>query len=149
MLCCITAASGFCTQVILHCIVLWDATTSISSWTATCAAPHRAQNQCAADACMRTSQGYVHRVGRTGRAGQAGSAITLFTPADASFQQELQAALAGQQEQQGQQERQASHAAAGPSGAAEDSDEDEDGAAGEVRGVHELVSWALLCMCII
>lgn len=37
--------------------------------------------------------GYVHRVGRTGRAGQAGVAITLFTPKDKAYREELLGAL--------------------------------------------------------
>lgn len=42
-------------------------------------------------------QGYIHRVGRTGRAGQAGVAITLFTPNDRLFREELYKALVGKE----------------------------------------------------
>lgn len=51
-------------------------------------------------------QGYVHRVGRTGRAGQSGLSLTLFTPADTDFKQQLTQALAVQ----------SSHSAATPAG---------------------------------
>jgi hypothetical protein len=43
-------------------------------------------------------QGYVHRVGRTGRAGQSGLALTLFTPQDDEFREQLQQALQVQQQ---------------------------------------------------
>jgi hypothetical protein len=54
-------------------------------------------------------QGYVHRVGRTGRAGQSGIALTLFTPQDDEFREQLQQALQAQQ--------QSAAAAAGGAGA--------------------------------
>lgn len=42
----------------------------------------------------------MHRVGRTGRAGQKGLALTLLTPEDEAFKQQLTDALAAQQQQQ-------------------------------------------------
>lgn len=64
-------------------------------------------------------QGYVHRVGRTGRAGQSGLALTLFTPQDQEFQEQLQDALAAQQQS-------AAAVAGAGAGAAEDSDSSPD-----------------------
>ncbi|KAF8061904.1 RH16 [Scenedesmus sp. PABB004] len=82
-------------------------------------------------------QGYVHRVGRTGRAGQSGLALTLFTPQDVVFQQELSDALAAQQGT-------AAAAAAGASGGGGSSDDssgsdtdDEGGAGARRRGEGE------------
>uniref|UniRef100_A0A383WG42 RNA helicase n=1 Tax=Tetradesmus obliquus TaxID=3088 RepID=A0A383WG42_TETOB len=79
-------------------------------------------------------QGYVHRVGRTGRAGQSGLALTLLTPQDDDFRQELQQAL-----QQQQQQQQSAAAAAGVAAAAGDSsssssDDDSSGSEDEGEG---------------
>lgn len=67
-------------------------------------------------------QGYVHRVGRTGRAGQSGLALTLFTPADDLFKQELTDALAAQQPKNGTD----AAAAAGDGSSSDESDDDSD-----------------------
>jgi ATP-dependent RNA helicase DDX56/DBP9 len=76
-------------------------------------------------------EGYVHRVGRTGRAGQRGTAISLLTPQDADFQQQLAAALAPQAEQQQQQNGQDDDSSS--------DSEDEGGAKQQVRG------WQVCC----
>ncbi|GLC37850.1 hypothetical protein PLESTB_001483000 [Pleodorina starrii] len=89
-------------------------------------------------------QGYVHRVGRTGRAGESGTAISLFTPADEDFRQQLAEAL-----QQAQTQRQ-QHAAAAEAAVREpgfrpddleedddDDEEDEDDGADDGNGVED------------
>lgn len=72
----------------------------------------------------------MHRVGRTGRAGQSGLALTLFTPQDHDFQEELQQALAAQQ----QQYVAAGAAAAAGAGDVDDSSSSDDGSDDEDGG---------------
>jgi superfamily II DNA/RNA helicase len=76
----------------------------------------------AAAAAVRL-QGYVHRVGRTGRAGQSGIALTLFTPQDDEFREQLQQALQAQQ----QSAAAAAGGAATDGGSSSSSDDDSSG----------------------
>jgi superfamily II DNA/RNA helicase len=78
-------------------------------------------------------QGYVHRVGRTGRAGQSGLALTLFTPQDNEFRQQLQQALQAQQQSVAAAGGAASGGGSSSSSSdddSSDSEDDEEGGAG-------------------